>query len=397
MDTFLNSLSKKNVILLSVVLIVSLVFFRFSFGGFNFSHFVVAGSDFVAPDSLHPHLIINEGQGYDGQFFYRYAHDPLSKDRTAYGVTVDHLEYRIQRIVYPATVWLFSLGGTPVLIPFILVLFNVLAFIGLIIISLKICEFYKSSYHLALLPIFLFGTYMSLARDTSELFEVFFFVLSIYALIKNKIGWFFIAVVLAIFSRETSIIAIGPLSLVYGIKLLKTEKFNGALILKGILLSVPFVLLILWKYYLHSVIASDRLVDGSHNLSYPFHGMYYGAKHNFNFSDFKSIFETAFWYMFFIWNVWFTISVLKIINYKKIISFNVASMLSIVYIVWLVFSLFLGPAIYIDDWGFVRVFGLFNMLGFLIFMIHNKSFKLLLLLYSVMILLLLLVRLIIRV
>lgn len=395
--TFFTSLSKKKVLLIATILLVLLVFFRFSFGGFNFSHFVVAGSDFAVADSLHPHFIINEGQGYDGQFFYRYAHAPLDTAKTAYGVTVDHIEYRMQRIVYPAAIWFFSGGGSPGIIPFLMVFFNLLAFIGLIVLSLKIVEYYKSGYPLALLPLLLFGVYMSLARDTSELFEVFFFVVAVYAIIKNNIFMFLIGVLLAIFSRETSILAIAPLTFIYGIKLLKENQFNGSLILKGMFLALPFLLLAAWKYYLHQVIDSEQLVDGSQNLSYPFYGMYYGAKNNLNFSTTISILESLFWFVFFSWNVWLVGCVLKIINYKKLVTLDVSSMLSLVYLGWLIFALFLGPAIYVDDWGYVRVFGLWNMLGFLLIMIKNKPLNPFFLIYSYGILGLLLIRLIVRV
>ena len=310
---------------ISVVIILLFVVARFSFGGFNFSRFIVAGSDFVQADSNHPHLIINEGQGYDGQFFYRYAHHPLNKEKMAYGVTVDHIEYRIQRIVYPASVWLFSLGGNKSLIPFFMVLLNTLAFIGIFFISLKISEHYNANKLLAILPIFLFGAYMSLARNTSEIFEVFFFLLAIYAIIKETLFLFVLSILLSIFSRETSLIAIGPLTLLYGLKLLKNTIgwVNRLLILKLISLGIPFVAIVCWKYYLHISIHSEVLVDGSQNLSLPFVGMYYGAIENFNFSDYKSIFETIFWYLFFVWNVVFAVSVIKVINFKQLFSFEV--------------------------------------------------------------------------
>lgn len=382
---------------LSVGIILLFVVARFSFGGFNFSRFIVAGSDFVQPDIEHPDLIINEGQGYDGQFFYRYAHHPLNKEKTAYGVTVDHIEYRIQRIVYPATVWLFSLGGNKSLIPFFLVLLNALAFIGIFFISLKICEHYNADKLLAILPLFLFGAYMSLARDTSEIFEVFFFSVAVYAIIKENFFLFVGGILLAIFSRETSLIAIGPLTLLYGLKLLKCNKINGLLISQLVSLSIPFVAIVCWKYYLHISIHSEVLVDGSQNLSLPFVGIYYGAINNFNFTNYKEIFETIFWYLFFVWNVAFVVSVIKAINFKQIIKLDVASMLSIVYLLWAVFSLILGPAIYVDDWGFVRIFTLWNMIGFFILMINKKAINKLFIVFSLSILFLLLVRLIIRV
>jgi hypothetical protein len=397
MLSLLNLKSSKTILLIPVGLILLFVLARFSFGGFNFSHFIVAGSDFVHQESVAPNTIINEGQGYDGQFFYRYAHNPLNSEKTAYGVTVDHIEYRIQRIIYPATVWLFSFGGNKNLIPFFLVFCNALAFIGIFYLSLKLCEKKKVNKTYALLPIFLFGAYMSLARDTSEIFEIFFFGLAIYSIIINNIYTYTLSILLAIFSRETSLIAIAPLTLFYGLSMLKLTKFQPRLILRLLILGLPFIAIILWKYYLQTSINSERLVDGSHNLSLPFVGMYKGAQSSLNFSGFKNTIETLYWFTYFFWNVWFLVVVIKRINFKTLFSLNVQSMLSLTYLIWAIFSLFLGHAIYVDDWGFVRIFALWNLLGFIIIMLANISLKKSFLAFSIIVLILTLVRLIIRV
>lgn len=389
--------TKKSILVLFSTILIVFTLLRVSVGGFNFSRFIVAGSDFVQVDAEYPDLIINQGQGYDGQFFYRYAHNPLNFEKTDYGVTVDHIEYRIQRTLYPTIAFLLSFGGNEKLIPFVLVLLNVLGFIGVLMISLKICEQFSSNRTLALLSLFLFGAYMALARDTSEIFEAFFFILAIYAFINNKLFQYIIFVVLAIFSRETSLIAIAPLSLVYGIKLIKDEGLNISVIFKGVLLLIPFLLVVLWKYYLHITIQSENLVDGSQNLSFPLNGIYHGALQNFNFTDLKSILETVFWFSFLLWNCWFVYLVIKTIDFIKLFNFEVLSMLSIVYLIWGIFSLFLGPAIFVDDWGFVRIFTLWNLLGMSIVMIKNIMPSKWFTIYSSIILLFLLVRLIVRV
>jgi hypothetical protein len=389
--------TNKSILIVFSLLIVAFTLLRAGFDGFNFSRFVVAGSDFVQADTEHPNIIINEGQGYDGQFFYRYAHNPLNLEKTAHGVTVDHIEYRIQRIFYPTIAFLLSFGGNEQFIPLILVLLNVLGFIGILWVSLKICEHYSSNRTLALLPLFLFGAFMALARDTSEIFEAFFFLLAVEAFIKNNLLIYVVFVIMTIFSRETSLIAIGPLSLVYGIKLIKDEGFNFRIIMKNILLFIPFILVVLWKYYLHTTIQSENLIDGSQNLSFPLNGIYYGAQQNFNFIDFKSIMETVFWFAFLLWNCWFIYLVIKVIDFKELFNFQITSMLALVYLLWGTFSLFLGPAIYVDDWGYVRIFTLWNLLGMSIIMIKNYTPNKWFFYFSSIILCFLLIRLIVRV
>jgi len=71
--------TRKLVYYAPLIIILGFTFFRFVVGGFNFSYFIVAGSDFVNQETVHSNTIVNDGQGYDGQFFYRYAHAPLNK------------------------------------------------------------------------------------------------------------------------------------------------------------------------------------------------------------------------------------------------------------------------------------------------------------------------------
>ena len=63
--------------------------------------------------------------GYDGQFFYRLALNPLNFHHIAYGITMDR-SYRYMRIGYPALTWLVS-AGQHTLVPVMLVAVNIAA------------------------------------------------------------------------------------------------------------------------------------------------------------------------------------------------------------------------------------------------------------------------------
>lgn len=391
----LKSIKSLQVFFITVILLF--VLFRYLFLGANFSQFIVAGDDFVNKDTVAESTIIHKGQGYDGQFFYRYAHHPLNKEKIAFGITVDHIEYRIQRIVYPATVWLFSLVSSKSSIPFLMVLTNFLAFLALFYICLKFCTFNKVNPQYALLPLFLYGGYMSLARDTSELFEVLFFVMAIYAIAVNNLLLYATAISLSIFSRETSLVAIAPLTVLYALSILKPKLLSVKNLLNLALLSLPFLAIILWKYYLHTSIQSDHLVDGSQNLSWPLNGIYLGLMTSLNFSNIIDSLESVFWILYLSWNIWFAFIVIKDIKFKSLLHLNLLSILQLVFLFWTIFSLVLGHAIYIDDWGFVRVFTLFNMLGFLIIMLLNKGLNRYFLNFSTILLLLTIIRLVVRV
>ena len=113
--------------------------------------------------------------------------------------------------------------------------------------------------------------------------------------------------------------------------------------------------------------------------------------------DFKSIMETVFWFAFLLWNCWFIYLVIKVIDFKELFNFQITSMLALVYLLWGTFSLFLGPAIYVDDWGYVRIFTLWNLLGMSIIMIKNYTPNKWFFYFSSIILCFLLIRLIVRV
>ncbi|MBD80660.1 MAG: hypothetical protein CL840_17225 [Crocinitomicaceae bacterium] len=389
---------KKSTRVIPITLITLLVLGRLSFGEFDFSHFIVAGTDFVDPSSVPSEIIVIDGQGYDGQFFYRLANNPLDTSKTSFGVTLDHIEYRMQRIVYPILVWTLSAGGYPGLIPFMLVLCNALGFIGIFFISQKICIKHRIHLRLYLLPIFLFGAFMALARDASEIIEVFLFVLAVYLLFERKKLALFIGVsILMVFTRETSVLALLPILFLYGIHQLKTNGLNRNSILRMIAITIPPLVLALWRYSLHKVIASEDLTSTHQNLALPFSGLLYGATQNTNVDTLKNVLESIFWYALLTWNIWLTFIVFKQINYRKLLTYKIDSALGISYVSWGVLAIFLGPGIYVDDWAYVRVFSLWNMIGFLLLMLNNKPVSRPFILYSTLLLAPLLVRLIVRV
>jgi hypothetical protein len=65
--------------------------------------------------------------GFDGQFYYALARDPWHRHNRPLDVPV----YRHARVLYPALAWLFSGGGNPVRLLWVLPAMNVLAAAGL--------------------------------------------------------------------------------------------------------------------------------------------------------------------------------------------------------------------------------------------------------------------------
>lgn len=99
-----------------------------SFGG-DVSRFALASTHFIPAQAAHAVglAVQTHGYGYDGQFYYLLALDPLSPHAALPGARFDIAAYRAQRILYPLVVWALSLGGHAALVPVMLVVVNLAA------------------------------------------------------------------------------------------------------------------------------------------------------------------------------------------------------------------------------------------------------------------------------
>jgi hypothetical protein len=134
----------------------------------HISLFIMSGSKrYSHPNQMYPRISHVPSLGYDGQFYYRFAFNPLNWNSTAYGITVDHT-YRYTRLGYPLVAWIASLGGHGRLLPTVLVVLN-LIFVGLMAwLGAKFAR--ESGRHAlwGLLFVAYFGLVISVGRDTSE-------------------------------------------------------------------------------------------------------------------------------------------------------------------------------------------------------------------------------------
>ena len=132
----------------------------------DITKFILVGRHFATPSQLPPHIAVAPTYGYDGQFFYRLALNPVNFSHIAYGIRVDQ-PYRYMRIGYPWLTWLVSLGQH-VLVPVMLVVINIVA-IGAMGYLGGMFARQGGRHALAglVLPAY-FGLLTSLSRDTAE-------------------------------------------------------------------------------------------------------------------------------------------------------------------------------------------------------------------------------------
>ncbi len=388
------SLSQKNIMSIAISIALVLSLGRLVKSHFDSSYFIVAGSDFVDAAKTPSSIIVQPGQGYDGQFFYRYALNPFNLNNNIYGINVDLPAYRVQRIAYPFFAWLLSFCGTAYLVPWAMLFLNILAFAGIFFYNNKFIAFLNGDIKQGLLPLFLCGLYMSLSRDLSEIVELFFFTGAVYYLFTSRYLWFSIFTTLTILSRETAIIALAPLATGLFIRGFKKDTKMPPVLYLG----MPFLIFVLWKliifYHMPSVAEE---IAGYRLLGVPFNGLLRGFRENLNFSTTKNILQFLFWIAYLSWTVSLVTIVLRNNSFKALSQLGNLDILKIIYLAWLIFAVCFSDKIYCDDWSFVRVFSLWNMVGFMIMIAGKKRTGSLFNSFSAVLALLTIIRLMIRV
>ena len=83
-------MSQKKILLIAFSVVLLLLAGRMVRGHFDASYFIVAGTDFVDGGKTTTPIVVQNGQGYDGQFFYRYALNPFDFDSHKYGVKLSN-------------------------------------------------------------------------------------------------------------------------------------------------------------------------------------------------------------------------------------------------------------------------------------------------------------------
>ncbi|MDX1521777.1 MAG: hypothetical protein R3264_09135 [Anaerolineae bacterium] len=177
--------------------------------------------------------------GYDAQFFYFLAADPMTASDK-----IDVPAYRIQRILFPALVRLFSFGQTR-LIPWAMLAINLIGLGAAVFLMEKLLLSQRINRWHAL-PVGLYGgQLLSLRVDLPEPLALAFVLWGLWLFEQERHGWWLSALAfsLAVFTKETMVIT----GLAYGLYLLTQRQIVRALIF-GIILVIPFLLFQLFLY-----------------------------------------------------------------------------------------------------------------------------------------------------
>jgi hypothetical protein len=262
-----------------VCAIAALVFLIPLFGAhFDITKFIVAGDRYVNAAQVPVPIMVRENSdGYDGQFYFRLAIAPNAHAFTEAGVTWDNSSWRMQRIGYPALVYLAS-GGRAVLVPLMLVLVN---FCGLAAIA-----FYAQKLRLQLdlsvwFPVAVAawpGYFITLTHDTTEIVELAFILAAISVFASARYWLYALLAAAATLTRETSVFIFGGIFAVSALQCIAERVQSGILPTVGVRRTVYCLLALLpflaWRHYMEVLWGVSPTGPGSTLLGWPLVGIY---------------------------------------------------------------------------------------------------------------------------
>lgn len=220
----------------------------------NLSGFV----DFGHSNAGHTHpprgSLVYSRWGYDGQFFYLQAHDPLLlRDQTVAAMRAADQGFRLQRMAYPALAFLLA-GGSSSALPLTLLIVNVLAL-------LAVTGFFAAYaarrgwsvlwvIALALMP----GLLMPVVRDLSDVLATGCLLAGVLLAQSGRRWSAAIALTVAVLTREAAIAVILALGVEAGIRAWRARTQPGGwrpvLRQSGAIVIVPVIAFGLWQGYL---------------------------------------------------------------------------------------------------------------------------------------------------
>ncbi len=257
-------LGKRDLVVLFLIAATFLsVLFLYSFKfNKNITGFMVIGDYFKAPQIWTSRTLVHKGSvGYDGQFYYYMAHDPFILGRS-----YDHIDfpaYRYQRLIYPLTVWLLSLGQPP-LIPYMMVAVNLLGILLGTFFVLRILEHYGRSPWYCLFYATSWGFLLCLLRSLPEPLAITFVVMAVFFYLKGQTLGQVIALSLAALTQETTLLV----SLAFLFSFFWEKEWK-----RFISMLFPPLAYSGWQLYLHSHFQTFSFVGGTQNFGLPFRGI----------------------------------------------------------------------------------------------------------------------------
>jgi len=220
--------------------------------GGQLGSFALAGSTFVHPGDPADLPVRVASTGYDGQFYYRLALDPLTHQVTQFHITLDNPSYRQQRIGLPVLAWVVREGArAPTSLALVLV--NAAALVVLGYAGAHLAQQWNRSQWwgvaLAVSP----ALVIALARDLTEPMATAGLVLGLLWWVRGQLWRAAGAFTVAVLCRETVLVLLFGMALWCVGQLVGTRAPRRASAAKVAALCVPAVIEISWQFYMQHV------------------------------------------------------------------------------------------------------------------------------------------------
>jgi hypothetical protein len=242
----------------------------------HISRFILVGRHFATVSQLPHGMPVAKTYGYDGQFFYRLALNPLNFGHTAYGITMDR-PYRFMRIGYPALTWLVS-AGQHWLVPVMLVAVNIAAIGALGWLGARFALDGGRHALAGLLVPGYFGLLTSLSRDTAEPLAAACLLAGLLAVRARRpvLAGFFLAY--GALTRETVMVAVAAIAVLRVIGMLRGRVRPGRDDLAWLIPAAAFAA---WEVVVKLATGSvPLLADGGRNAGAPLIAPLQAFRHN---------------------------------------------------------------------------------------------------------------------
>ena len=347
-----------SILAISSVVICLFILFRWLSLNRDFSSFVCLPESRVIEEVFNRQFEFQKG-GYDGFYFYSYAHNPLAIPTRAFDKknkdTVYHIQgiiqaknypFRKKRIGYSTAVWVISGLGNSSLIPISLVLVNLIAFLGLILIAQQFFKLYKLPESWAFYALTFVGAYVCVARDLADLMGMTLAFWAFLLIEKRKIWFSALITFLALMTKENVAFFLAIPMAVHLITDYK-KSFKSA-ILSSFIWGAPFMLYILWNFYLKNESAD---LAGYHspiaNFTWPFYGLFTSFNGSFTALLLSSTLTVS---------IYCLVVEAGVDLFKKFrtISSQVGLSLAGIFLVYLFISICFSYKIYEDHWSLGR-------------------------------------------
>lgn len=191
----------------------------------DITRFVVVGQANVR-GPVPPGLHVFPGDGYDGQFYYRFAVDPFRLDGVVNGIWLD-AGVRRQRVGFSLLVWLLS-GGRAGLVPYVMVLVNLLGLAAVALLGAAFARSYRRSTLWGLAFCAFTGFATTLSRDLLEITTAALLLGALLALRFGRPWLATLALTAGVLTRETLIIVAGAIALTRIVDLVRRRAAPGA-------------------------------------------------------------------------------------------------------------------------------------------------------------------------